>query len=1042
MLLTKKIINSLFFLFIFFSFFISTISAQERNLIKFSVENGLSLSQISCIDQSKDGFLIVGTYGGGFSLFDGITFRNFNSSDGLGNNVVYDINVDLENNIWLGTSKGLSRFDGNTFVNYQIQDGLPNEWIWKLLRDKNNNLWIATNKGICKYSNNTFTRYEDSELNDESVYSILESKSGAILMGTQNGLISYNGKNFELVSDHPLLQNNRIYSIYEDKNNSLWLGTEKGLMQISNQNVLHYSIPGLSNNNTIWSIKENFYGNLLIGTDEGIKLFDFLNFSDYTNSTIGISNRKIWTIFKDRESNLWFGSDDGLYLQNSDIFKRYNNKGNIIFGWSFIEIDSNNLWIGTGADGILSFKNGKFNKVNTGGILKSNSITYFYKDVNNDIWVANDSGIIKYDGKTFSNINEKLKLKKNIVMSLLNDQTRDCLWIATYYDGIYCYKDNLLTHYTEVNGLSNNMVYDLLIDNNGDLWAGTDHGISKFEDNKFITPQGLEKFEKFAIMKMLKDKKNNIWLGTYELGLIKIGQSENGQYNEFDTVNVKNNLNDNSVLSMSFDKNENIWIGTNFGINKFDLNKYFESGEKNVISFAKGDGFPGVETVQGGIYSDSKGQMWFGTIGGIIKFNPDEIKLNKTPPYVNITKVESFNNNFERNTTYSNILHEIYYSDFNNIPYENNNLTIHFTGICFANSQKVKYKYRLNKGEWSPAFGNQSVSFSNMNPGSYTFEVIASNNHGIWNQAPAIIKFKIISPYYNTWWFYTLSAAIVILLIYYFIKIRFKKIEKKNKELRERIKERLKYEEKLKQSEQELIKARDKAEKSDRLKSEFLAQMSHEIRTPVNSILSFTTLLRNEFENVVDEDLKDSFTIIESGGRRLIRTIDSILNMSQLQVGNFETRKEKIDLVKIVENLFSEFNNTALQKKLDFKIIKNGESFIETRDEYTVTQLIANLIDNSLKYTLRGYVYINIFKNESNNTVIEVKDSGIGISKEFQEYLFTAFTQEDTGYTRKFEGSGLGLALVKKYAELNNIIIEVQSEKEKGTTFSIEFLPK
>lgn len=240
--------------------------------------------------------------------------------------------------------------------------------------------------------------------------------------------------------------------------------------------------------------------------------------------------------------------------------------------------------------------------------------------------------------------------------------------------------------------------------------------------------------------------------------------------------------------------------------------------------------------------------------------------------------------------------------------------------------------------------------------------------------------------------------------------------------------------------EAELIRARDEAEKSNRLKSEFLAQMSHEIRTPINAILSFTSLLRDEFESKVSEDLRSSFTIIDNGGRRLIRTIDMILNMSEIQAGNFEVNLRELDVCRdVLENLMIEFQNPAHSKHLELIIEKKtGESKI-IGDAYTVTQIFQNLIDNAIKYTHKGCVKISIYNTDRHELCVDVTDTGIGISNEYFPHLFEPFSQEETGYTRRFEGNGLGLSLVKKYVALNNAAITVKSEKGKGSTFTVIF---
>ncbi len=238
----------------------------------------------------------------------------------------------------------------------------------------------------------------------------------------------------------------------------------------------------------------------------------------------------------------------------------------------------------------------------------------------------------------------------------------------------------------------------------------------------------------------------------------------------------------------------------------------------------------------------------------------------------------------------------------------------------------------------------------------------------------------------------------------------------------------------------ELVKAKEKAEESDRLKSEFLAGMSHEIRTPINTIMSYISLLKDELTNQNNSEYDEIFNAIEVGSLRLTRTVDSILNMAQFQAGTFEVFKLKIDIVDdILHNLYQEFKNTASQRGIELKFTNLAEKTKILGDKYSLSQLFANLIDNALKYTKEGYVQIKIYHDEEGALCVDIIDTGIGISDSFLPTLFKPFSQEEQGYSRKFDGNGLGLALVKKYCEINDALIHVVSKKNQGSKFTIKF---
>lgn len=238
-----------------------------------------------------------------------------------------------------------------------------------------------------------------------------------------------------------------------------------------------------------------------------------------------------------------------------------------------------------------------------------------------------------------------------------------------------------------------------------------------------------------------------------------------------------------------------------------------------------------------------------------------------------------------------------------------------------------------------------------------------------------------------------------------------------------------------KKYELELIKAKNLAVSSEKLKSEFLTQMSHEVRSPLSTILGYTNLLEQELKPRLDEDLQDSFVSINNAGKRIIRTTDLLLNVSDVQSGNYELNPVEFDiLLDVIQPICDDLISEAEKKNLKLTINNKSSNNNQTADLYSTEQIIENLIDNAIKYTNEGQIEINIF-NKDSNLMIEIRDTGIGIAEEYIDHLFEPFSQEEQGYTRSFEGNGLGLALVKYFCDLNNYQIKVKSEKNIGSRF-------
>ncbi len=244
----------------------------------------------------------------------------------------------------------------------------------------------------------------------------------------------------------------------------------------------------------------------------------------------------------------------------------------------------------------------------------------------------------------------------------------------------------------------------------------------------------------------------------------------------------------------------------------------------------------------------------------------------------------------------------------------------------------------------------------------------------------------------------------------------------------------------IKLYEHELIKAKETAENSERIKSEFLAQMSHEIRTPINVIVSSTSYLKDELEDKIEPELFTMFNSLDRAGKRIIRTVDLILNMAEIQTNSYHCTPMHLDISgRLLVSVYNEFISSAKEKNLEFNLhrkIADAKVYI---DEYSVRQMFCQLIDNAIKYTNEGKVDLTVDKDAEGKVFVSIADTGIGMSEKFMAQMYNPFTQEEQGYSRSFEGNGLGLALVKKYCEINNATITVESAKGKGSVFTIKF---
>ncbi len=235
-----------------------------------------------------------------------------------------------------------------------------------------------------------------------------------------------------------------------------------------------------------------------------------------------------------------------------------------------------------------------------------------------------------------------------------------------------------------------------------------------------------------------------------------------------------------------------------------------------------------------------------------------------------------------------------------------------------------------------------------------------------------------------------------------------------------------------KKAEQELRTAKEEAEEMSRLKSAFLANVSHEIRTPLTSIIGFAEILADE----VPDAQKDQAEKIVQSGRRLMETLDSVLDLSMIEAGEYQVHCSSFDLAEEVRQRVELLRPMAESKNLDFRIEVPAERIEVALDANCLDRILTNLVTNAIKFTERGHVTVRV-RPTSSCVLLQIEDSGIGIDEAFIPDLFDAFTQESEGLQREHQGTGLGLSITKELVELMEGTIDVESQKGEGTTFTI-----
>lgn len=496
---------------------------------------------------------------------------------------------------------------------------------------------LDPNKSISQYTLDVMGI--EKGLPQSTVYTVIRSKVGYIWLGTEEGLVRFDGVNFKVYDKRnvPQILNNFIKVLCEDSQGNLWIGTRGGGLVCLNAEDGKFSVfttrQGLASD-MLEAIYEDHKGVLWIGTDAGLNRKEYgESFTTYTTQQ-GLSIDRIRAISEDRKGNLWIGTEDGLNRMQGEngAFTRYTtheglSDNNIT---SLFRDRQGNLWIGTNSGGLnrLDWKNGApfFTTFTNREGLSVNRVNTILDDRDGNLWIGTYGGGLNRLTKKgiFTACTIKQGLTNNIVWSLCEDP-EGSLWIGTYSGGLNRLKNLKFTTYTPQEGLSNDIARVISEDRHGNIWIGTEgDGVNRLDRTTgnftiYTTKNGLSNDMVRAIY---EDNEGYLWIGTDGGGLNRLDPKNK----TFTVYGTQNGLADDRIKAIYGDRGGNLWVGTERGLNRLNLKelKTRNLSKVNTFTYFSNLATFSTYTTKNGlsndiiryICEDSLGFIWIGTEGG------------------------------------------------------------------------------------------------------------------------------------------------------------------------------------------------------------------------------------------------------------------------------------------------------------------------------------------------------------------------------------------------------------------------------------------
>jgi signal transduction histidine kinase/DNA-binding response OmpR family regulator/ligand-binding sensor domain-containing protein len=974
---------------------------------------------------TEDSFGNIWVVSGMLNRFDRMTerFTRFShdpsdSSSLGGNNIVSlcESTVGGDTSLWLGLGDaGLdrlaltSRFDPKTVrFKHFVHDlsnphSLSDSFVFDVHLDHRGVLWVATRFGL-----------------------------NAADLASGTGVLSFS--HYGIDPQHADGLTDGASLSVESSDGSLWVGTYSGIYRLSPDRIgrfqlfrHHHTFP-IPWHYAIRSITEDRQGRFWIAYLGGIATFDRKT-SEYTwysqKSAEGVPYIGVMTAYRDRGDHIWFGTAGyGLFQYDGrakpfryEPAKEFRDAIPLVLAadlrgsssetstgdaprlgkplqdalglntWAFPFVDrSGSIWVGT-ASGLYRFDSPSSrpkiyrHRASDPGSLRTDYINAVYQDPANRIWVLNGSTLSMLVEETDSFIHHTIDsaVTHGRVFSLVQDPG-GAFWLSWDYSSGFLRFDprtgakTAFSHIpSDPSSLSNNLVPTLLLDPHHPdsvLWVGTGGG-------------GLNRLD--------------IQKGTFT------------RYTDRD------GLPNNFVNGILGDERGILWISTNRGLSRFDPSAKGPAAFRN---YEVTDGLQSNEFNQGCCYKSKSGEMLFWGVGGMNLFYPGEIIDNPLTPPVVLTDFRISNRSVGFGENNSPLRRPVGESEEIVISYRENIIGFEYAALDYRNPRKIQYAYKLEnfQDSWVEAGNAQTATFTNLDPGTYTFRVKGSNSDGVWNERGASIRLVVTPPPWRTWWAYTLYAIAGIGLLYIARRYEFSRM-------------RLKNDLKLKHVETESLR------ELDEMKSRFFANISHEFRTPLTLILGPVEQL---LEGNREEKERDRLSLIRANASRLLRLINQLLDLSRLEARKVKLKARRANLVPFLRGIVMSFTSLAERKGIELRIQSAVDQIDLYFDRDALEKVFINLVSNAIKFTgSGGIINVDIASGADRFVQITVSDTGIGIPTEEIGRIFDRFHRSEKATPREFEGTGIGLALVQELVLLHRGTVSVKSVEGQGSSFIV-----